>query len=520
MVNRWVAPRKRCCIQNFPLSITIHSQRKGLNVNKTATISAVVCVLFCSTVKYLHAVEPDSTIVIGFKSSGYVYWENFRLWKSDYSGTSDKVSKSGGDISEGDWFNSVLGGFVLENTMSEHLTTRVALEASFNRPFPETNNEVSRVTRFNTYVHEAKALYSFRDQLKFPTQVEVGYFLYDYNPDQQNLGEYLFRSKIYPLNLFTNFELPQDRLLGIRVGTSWMPNFHQDLLLTSEYKYAPKSDYTLSYVASYSMGKVLTLGAGASCEHCLAVKPSLESPKNENNMYVTVPAQNFKDSAGVTHKVNAADGLPGLVKNDTNYSYQSNPVTLSRDFYPQLQVDTGYYTFQGIALMGRFSFDPKALFGSSRGFGRQDLKLYGETAILGLKDYPFYYSSLKQRIPWMLGFNLPAFNYIDVVSLEVEYCSNPFPNDWQRSLREGLPIPGGLGFIPGTYVDPATHSDYVYSPWKWSVYLRKQVAHGLYISTQIAHDHLRLPNVDGFTYEELLKDRSQWWGILRVTASY
>ena len=185
-----------------------------------------------------------------------------------------------------------------------------------------------------------------------------------------------------------------------------------------------------------------------------------------------------------------------------------------------MKVDTGYYTFQGVSLMGRFSIDPKPLFGSPKWMGNQDLKLYGEAAVLGLKDYPFYYANIRQRIPWMLGFNLPGFHILDVISLEVEYCSNPFPNDWQTSLREGFPIPGGQGFNPGSYADPGTHGDYVYSPWKWSVYLRKEVSRGLFVSAQVAHDHLRLADVNGYAYEELLKDRSQWWGILRVTASY
>ncbi len=482
---------------------------------RTATLGAVVSLLALGAARA--ETEPTDSVKTGFKSSGYVYWENFRLWKADYSGAFDKVSKKGSDINEGDWFNSILGGMVLENTMSEHLRTRVALEASFSRPFPENNFETSRLTRYNAYIHEAKAVYSFGDQFRFPTDVEVGYFLYDYNPDQENLGEYLFRSKIYPLNLFTNFELPKDRLLGIRIGTELFEGFHQDILLTSEYKYYPKSDYTISYVADYKPGKLLDLGAGVSCEHCLAVKPSLESPKDEKNMYVKIPGQTFQDSAGVTHTVAATSGLPALIKNDSIYA-TGDPT--DRNFYPNMAVDTGYYTFQGIAVMGRFAIDPKALFGSPAWLGKQDLKLYGEGAVLGFKDYPFYYTSIKQRIPWMMGFNFPAFHILDVISLEVEHCSNPFPNDWQTSVREGFPIPGGQGFDARSYADPATHGDYVYSPWKWSVYVRKELSRGLFVSGQVAHDHLRLADYNGYTYEELLKDRSQWWGILRVTASY
>jgi hypothetical protein len=485
-------------------------------VKRTATIGAIVWLLALGAAGAQTA--PMDSVKIGFKSSGYVFWENFRLWKANNSAASDKVSTTGGDTYEGDWFNSILGGLVLENTMSEHLQTRVALEASFGRSFPENNFEASRYTKYNAYIHEAKALYAFRDQIRFPTEVEVGYFLYDYNKDQQNLGEYLFRSKIYPLNLFSNFELPQDRLLGIRMGTELWKGFHQDLLLTSEYKYYPKSDYSLTYVADLGLGKVLDLGAGASCVHCLAVKPSLESPKNEKNMYVRIPAQTFTDDKGATHTVGAVDGLPALVKNDTNLSY--SPDGLARDFYPGMKIDTGYYTFQGVSLMGRFSVDPKPFFGTPVFLGPSDLKIYGEVAVLGVKDYPFYYANIRQRIPWMLGFNFPAFNILDVISLEMEYCGNPFPNDWQTSLREGLPIPGGQGFNPGAYADPATSADFKYSPWKWSVYVRKELARGLYISAQAARDHLRVADYNGWTYEEILKTTGQWWGIVRVTASY
>ena len=73
---------------------------------------------------------------------------------------------------------------------------------------------------------------------------------------------------------------------------------------------------------------------------------------------------------------------------------------------------------------------------------------------------------------------------------------------------------------PGAYADPATCGDFKYSPWKWSVYARKEVARGLYVSAQAARDHLRLADYNGWTYEEILKTTGQWWGILRVTASY
>ncbi len=449
---------------------------------------------------------------LGFSSSGYVYWENFRLWEADY----------GGNIHKGDWFNSILGGFVLENAMSERLRTRVALEARFYRPFPEEDGQdVSRFTNSTAYVHEAKAIYAFGNLQSPAVEMEVGYFLYDYNKDQHNLGEYLFRSKIYPINLFTDFELPMDRLLGIRLGQKPFKGFHHDLLLTSEYKYYPKSDFSLSYLADYQVGGVFTVGAGVSLAHYFPVRPSAATPKSESNSYLVIEPQTFQDSAGNTHVIpGRMEGFPSILVQDTSISYLDS-FTAARFFYPQIRQKTTYYTFKGVKLMGRVAVDPKPLFGSPSFLGAEDLKIYSEVTVLGVEDYPFYYNQLSQRIPVMFGFNFPAFKILDVIGLEAEYCGYKFPDDWEKSLRYGLPQPGSANFAASGWIA----SDYAQDDWKWSVYLRKQVSRGLFLSAQMANDHLRMADKAGHTYESLMKNTDnpfsgQWWGILRVTASY
>lgn len=471
------------------------------------------------------AAESDSAAPskVGFKSSGYVFWENFRIWEADYAGTKYK----------GDWFNSILGGFVLENQMSERLKTRVALEARLFRPFPRDvggNAPASLLSRYDAYVHEAKAVYSFGNVEHPPFEVEVGYFLYDYNKDQHNLGEYLFRSKIYPTILFTDFELPMDRLLGIRIGNSPIKNFHHDLLLTSEYKTYPKSDYSLSYVADYDLGGVLDIGAGVQFVNLLPVIPSLETPNNPDNVYYQIPAQTFTDSAGQTHTIAANQGFfesNWQNKDQTawdDFSYHTDTANLAspRKIYPQVQgVKTTKFSFQGTKVMGRLTFDPKKLMGSPSIFGSEDMKIYTEAAILGIKDYPFLYEDIKQRIPVMVGFNFPGFHILDVIGIEAEYCANKFPNNWWKSLQDGLPQPGPAGFDWSNY----DASNYKEDDWKWSLYLRKQVSRGLFVTAQMASDHLRLPDREGHTFESLMKDTGnpfsqEWWGIIRVTASY
>ena len=61
--------------------------------------------------------------------------------------------------------------------------------------------------------------------------------------------------------------------------------------------------------------------------------------------------------------------------------------------------------------MARFSFDPKKLF-TSNAFGKNDLTLYAESDIIGLKNYPQYVPPRKDRMLTMFGFNFPEIKSI------------------------------------------------------------------------------------------------------------
>ena len=83
----------------------------------------------------------------------------------------------------------------------------------------------------------------------------------------------------------------------------------------------------------------------------------------------------------------------------------------------------------GTKVMARVSFDPKGILpaGLSKIFGKEDGKIYAEASILGLNSIKAYkksivngdttlviddsmnfYSNIKQRIPVMIGFNIPT----------------------------------------------------------------------------------------------------------------
>ena len=185
---------------------------------------------------------------------------------------------------------------------------------------------------------------------------------------------------------------------------------------------------------------VLELGAGVDFHHLFSVDESKTTPQLTNNMYVD-------SSISTTHP------------------------------------DTGYYTFRGIKLMGRLSFDPKGLF-SADFFGKEDLRLYSEIAMLGLKDYPGYYTNLSQRTPIMIGFNFPCFKVLDVLAVEVEYYSNPyensFANQFPASAQAQLPMPIPTG--------GPTHND---DNWKWAVYATKTFFQNCSLIFQVADDHMR-----------------------------
>lgn len=452
--------------------------------------------------------EENDNPPLKFMSGGYVYWENSRLGKADYNGGSFK----------GDWFSSILAGLVLENAIGEQLKTRVALEAKTYRPFPEEDTkEASRFTKFSTYIHEAKAVYSFGNRERFPMEMEVGYFLYDYNRDQRNLGEYLFRSQIYPCNLFVDFELPMDKLLGIRFGNSFFDNtFHQDLILNSEYKFYPKSDFSLSYLADYTIANVLKIGAGVCFHHVIPVLPKKVTPETENNTYVQIAPQTWYDSEGTPHVIDTAiEGLYTIINRMDSISYQDS-ISEAYKIYPEIEKTETHFSYRGVKCMAMLSFDIKPLFGSPAFFGEDDLKIYAEAAILGVKDYPFLYDNILERIPVMIGFNVPFFNILDIFAIEVEYYGYKLPNDWENMFRNGIPHPGSVNF-PYTTWDKDNYKD---DDWKWSVYLRKTILRGLSISCQVARDHLRLPDQYSNTYQTIMKHKDNWWLNIRVTAKY
>ena len=108
---------------------------------------------------------------------------------------------------------------------------------------------------------------------------------------------------------------------------------------------------------------------------------------------------------------------------------------------------------------------------SDRFLGRNDIEIYGEVAMLGVKDYPGYYNNLNNRIPRMVGFNVPTFKALDVLALEFEF------NPW-------VYVNGYLN--PVMYETAIPESDYANNKWRWTAYAKRSLLGQLQHSTPCA----------------------------------
>ncbi|MCU0608429.1 MAG: hypothetical protein MUF22_01510, partial [Chitinispirillaceae bacterium] len=133
----------------------------------------------------------------------------------------------------------------------------------------------------------------------------------------------------------------------------------------------------------------------------------------------------------------------------------------------------------GTKAMIRFGFDPKPLFQGLEFFGAEDLKLYGELSMLGLKDYGVIYPDLKRRMPMMLGFNVPTFRLLDFLSVEVEYWWQKYSNNYSQTYWAGTYV------VPHPYLGTSPKA----FPWYWSVFAQKTLTKGVKLMAEATRNH-------------------------------
>jgi hypothetical protein len=375
-----------------------------------------------------------------------------------------------------------------EAVVKQRLHLTMGVGGMFWYVLPVSPNSSLRQTQFGPGISQAQGTYVFGDLDNPTASLQMGYFPYKYNSDSKNLGEYLMRSGTYPGYLVTGgwnmLNSAGYMVQGLRLNTSLLGGkINADFLLAMEHDLPPLFGITPAIIVNAKPVEGVNIGAGAACNHCLPVKPSRESPHIEENQIIK----------------------------SVSYDSSSEAYTIVRD-------TNNYYTFQGVKLMANASFDPKAFFPMPF-LGSEDLKIYSEVALLGVKNYSYYYEDRLQRMPVMVGLNLPTFKLLDILSLEVEYYNSKFVNNFTNLVYGQVPT----WFIPPSATadeEARRASDIKQDNWKWSVYSKKTITKGIDIYAQAASDHLRTIQLNGGPLPTMVPatnhNGKDWYYLIRL----
>ncbi|MBN1309268.1 MAG: hypothetical protein JXA18_15195 [Chitinispirillaceae bacterium] len=421
----------------------------------------VYSALFCF--QMLFAAESSIKII----PSGFAYYQIGQLVK-----TSDPEGLITG-LPDKSWDQHVNFRLALEGVVGERLRIIAGTElgiATFAKGAGGGNNVTTAIS-----LKEAQGIYTFGNNVKNPPlQIALGYFPFKYNPQATNMGEYLFsyRTGAYAPYIINDFDNCKSRLLGLRVSSTLFESFKNHLLFTSEMAVGsgkgnwPVGDYSLSYLAGYTVKNILDIGAGICLNRLVPIDPLQTTPSGYN----AIIAKDERDSV--------------IMENG----------------------DTLYLTMKATKLMARLSFDPKQFLppGLLTIFGKEDGKLYTETAILGLKNYgaKYHYDDITKRWPVMWGINVPAFKLLDFLSLEMEYYG------WKDNLT----------IAQGTPMSNTTQDEYSdEQTFRWSLFAQKTVIKGFCVKALAGKDHFRTVDAGGsVTNEELLRGHDNWHYNLRL----
>ena len=400
----------------------------------------------------------------------------------------------GGDNMDHYWSHQVYAGIGFNAKLSDHMDLIAGVEGKMWNAYPNGGlfrNWIEQ--QMSLWLTEASGTYSFGDPEKPWLKFTGGYFPFKYNPEVRNLGEYMFRSYTYPGLLFNAFDFPAARLLGLKASFNFFEGiWKNDLMVLEQAETWPFGDISLAYIGSYNFAKIIDFSAGVDLANYISVNSNNTTPQvSANEVMMVDPTTNNKTPVVHTHQ--NADGIL-----DTMYDY---------------------YTFKAIKPMARVTFDPKPFMGGfGELLGNEDLKLYGEIAVIGTQDYSYYYDNISKRMPIMLGFYFPTFKVFDMLNVEFEHYSCPFITSYYNQVT---PVSTGSGSTVCLPIPTAMSSEDINAiAWKWSVYIKKTVTPGVAVTLQLARDHFRPNYDDGYpAYAEALVKLNQWQWILKLSGN-
>ena len=394
------------------------------------------------------------------------------------------------------WINNVFASIGLKTTLNSHFSAVISPQIKLWNDTWDWNimaENGSGSNPFNQHftlsLADAEGIVHYGNKETFSFDAAVGVMPFKYNEDAKNLGEYLFRTGEHPAYIQTSFDYAYATLTGIRLNAQVFNSLSIDVLLTQETQVMPMNDLSLSVLAGYKVSDVLDIGAGVMFDRLIPMSGQLDDP-----VFIGAAQDTFFTSDGNVES----------------------------------------WKWGGTKLMGRVSFDPKGLFkGSSGIFGKEDGKIYGEAAVLGLTSTTAYkkttdaqgkityvvdslmnfYSDINQRIPIMAGFNIPTFRLLDYLSVEVEWFGWPYSPSLYNYKDEVHPIP--VPIIPQSASTGKAILNTNDNAWKYSFNVQKTIMGHFSIIGQIARDHTRHDvYYNGFFDPEeafLQKDEWGWW---------
>jgi hypothetical protein len=412
------------------------------------------------------------------------------------------------------WYSHLLGTLNIDARPVPSLDIRSSFEF---RQYMNTSSTQNRNNSYNLgdflyhdfFVREARGIFTLGDNRTASLKIEGGLMPYKYNPEVRELGEFLFRSGTYPFYLLGEFDRPFARLTGLRAGFTFGNDAFDagiDLLALTERDIRPFWDISFAGIAAARFLKIFDVGAGVDFAHAIPMDDRVTTPDTADTRYAILDSTAVLDSA------------TGLPTGAWDYTYAN-------------------YTFKGVKLMVRATIDP---FGIVRGresvlhdiVGENGGKIYGEAAIIGIKNYPanltmslvtnpYGYDELKERMPFMLGVTLPFWKILDVCALEFEYFPSPNPNSAVGVIKDGFPLP--FYTFNNTEEGYDTGSGNAYVPrWYWSLYVKKQILRNFSIVGQIGRDHIRweMPmnyQTLNYDYEEAMVKPDEWgWHVKTI----
>jgi hypothetical protein len=305
------------------------------------------------------------------------------------------------------------------------------------------------------------------------------------------------------------------------------------LLLTTETNLPPLYDLSLAGIVKYSVGGgILDVMAGVNFKRLVPIRPSKTSSKHPWNAYFEKDGKVY--AGKVSYYDGKADFYQRMLKDSRTAQDSAKYQTLFADARQKadsvrawiapssvFRPDYKYYSHSGTLFMAGISLDPK-LFFTSGALGPQDLKVYAEAALLGVKDYPVFYEDRMRRIPVMVGFNFPTFRLLDILSVQVEWFNSPWVNSYEASVDQNHATPTtprGTDKLSSEreYNDVSDKDNLA-----WSVLARREVVKGLSISAQFARDHIRSVSEaawagPGTDPNELLRTSKDWYWMLQFS---